>query len=125
MADTVFRIPPEKLRQIRPRQIDGLPYGMLEITAEGTILNYFPSQAPLLVTEPPQICGRNLFVDLTLGEIFPGLRQVILDLLDQGGGSERFLLVCSLAHQTIRLSVVVTARAEQSHAHISLVRLSS
>jgi|GEM_PF-3281359 len=123
MADTVFRVPLEKVQKIRPRQIDCLPYGMLEVTADGTIVNYFPSQSQSLVAEPPQIRGRNLFADLLLGEMFPGLRQVTRDLLEQGGGSERLLLVFALAHQTIRLSVVVTAVADLARARVSIVRL--
>ncbi len=55
--------------------------------------------------------------------MFPGLRQVTRDLLEQGGGSERRLLLFALAHQTVRLSVVVTAIADLARARVSIVRL--
>jgi len=122
MADTVYIIPGEEIRKLRRRQIDGLPYGILEVTASGTIINYFPSHAQASPGHPPQAHGLNIFEDAVLGTLLQELRQRWPSLTKSGDATERLLLICPFAKETIRLSVVVTALGS-AQVRISLSRL--
>ena len=122
MADTIYTAPPEEVQKIRLRQIDGLPYGMLEVTPNGTILNYFPSQSRLATRDPAQLCGLNLFDDTVLGVLLRHLRPALLALSGRAGGSERLLLILPFINQTVRLSIVATLAASSLRIRISLVR---
>ena len=122
MADMVYTIPREEIRKIRRRQIDGLPYGILEVTASGKIINYFPSHAQTSPGHPPRARGLNIFEDAVLGTLLQELRQRWPGLTESGGATERLLLICPFADETIRLSVVVTVLGS-AQVRISLSRL--
>jgi hypothetical protein len=123
MADRQYSIAQEEMRRIRAGQLASLPYGILEVTANGVILNYFPLVCQLAGRAPQQPAGLNIFDDVLLGALLGELRPLLPRLAEGRAASERLLLTLPLSGQTARLAIVANAVADSPRVRISLVRL--
>lgn len=122
MADRIHTVSSEKALEMGPHRLEQLPYGMLEIVPNGTILEYYPFLSQVSPVESPRIRGLNLFEDFLPNTLLEPLRQVLPGLTANAGGSERLLLVFPFAERAIRLSVVATKIVNSPRVRISLLR---
>lgn len=54
----------DELAQMTREQLDALPYGVIELTADGTILSYNAGEAELSGRKPEKVIGKNFFTEV-------------------------------------------------------------
>jgi photoactive yellow protein len=53
-----------ELAQMTREQLDGLPYGVIELDADGRILTYNAGEAELSGRQPEKVIGKNFFTQV-------------------------------------------------------------
>ncbi len=54
----------DELAGFNPEQLDGLPFGAIQLDREGTILSYNRAEGALTGRDPKAVIGRNFFTDV-------------------------------------------------------------
>ena len=54
----------DELAQMTLEQLDKLPYGVIELSANGTILTYNAGEAEISGRKPEKVIGRNFFTEV-------------------------------------------------------------
>lgn len=54
----------DQLAQMTRAQLDTLPYGVIELSSDGTILSYNAGEAELSGRKPEKVIGKNFFTEV-------------------------------------------------------------
>jgi photoactive yellow protein len=60
----VIAVPIEDLTHIPPEYFDDLPYGVIQLKGEGTVVGYNKTEASLSKLDPARVVGKNFFRDI-------------------------------------------------------------
>jgi photoactive yellow protein len=60
----VIGVPIEDLTHIPPEYFDDLPYGVIQLKGEGTVVGYNKTEASLSKLDPARVVGKNFFRDI-------------------------------------------------------------
>jgi photoactive yellow protein len=60
----VISVPIEDLTHIPPEYFDDLPYGVIQLKGEGTVVGYNETEASLSKLDPARVVGKNFFRDI-------------------------------------------------------------
>src|SRR5579871_5974027 len=124
MPEIISTFSGDGVRNLELRDIDMLPYGLIEVNMDGTIIDYIPFKSQITVEELPRVCGQNLFQDILPEEIMTELRDLVPSLAAWPGNSKNWMFVLPFPERTVRLSVVAARNHHSPRIRISLVRLS-
>ncbi|HZS45987.1 MAG TPA: hypothetical protein VFC63_12860 [Blastocatellia bacterium] len=105
-------------------EIDLLPYGLLEVNPDGTVIEYIPFRSQITSKDLPQVCGLNLFQDILPETILAELQDLLPSLVASPNLNQNRLLILPFPERTVRLSVVAAKNQNSPRIRISLVRLS-
>jgi len=60
----VISVPIEDLTHIPPEYFNDLPYGVIQLKGEGTVIGYNQTEASLSKLDPARVLGKNFFRDI-------------------------------------------------------------
>ena len=60
----VISVPIEDLTHIPPEYFSDLPYGVIQLKGEGTVIGYNQTEASLSKLDPARVVGKNFFRDI-------------------------------------------------------------
>jgi hypothetical protein len=109
--------------QPRRHDIDRLPYGLLEITDNGQIVDYIPFKSQIAGGEVPQVCGLNIIDTVLSGELFLDFRNSLPELKNSNETKKNWLITLPLSDRTVRVSIVASKNQHSSRIRISLAKV--
>jgi photoactive yellow protein len=90
----VIAVPIEDLTHIPPEYFNHVPYGVIQLKGEGTVIGYNQTEASLSKLDPARVMGKNFFRDIapcTAVKEFAGERAKMRAFGANGRSELRFL----------------------------------
>ena len=106
MGYSLFEAVPSSYTGIGLTDIDRLPYGLLEITMDGRIIEYIPFGSQITTGELPRVCGRNLLDDILPSDLVPELKNILSGINQSGEMNRSWLVSLPFPERTVRISIV-------------------
>jgi len=102
---------------------DRLPYGLLEITDDGVIVDYIPFKSQIATNDLPLICGKNLFENILSSEVFREFRETLPFLRTSSEAKKSWLISMPTFDRDVRISIVASKSQHSPRMRISLAKL--
>ena len=83
----------EELAKMSSEQLDTLPYGVIELAPDGTIINYNAGEADLSGRAPEQVKGKNFFTQVAPCTDVRDFHGRFLDLIEHRAVNQEFEFV--------------------------------
>lgn len=99
-----------ELAKMTPDQLDQLPYGVIELSANGTILSYNAGESEISGRKPEKVIGRNFFTEVAPCTDVREFYGRFLDLIEHRAVNHEFEFTFSFAVPT---KVFITMLYEQ------------
>ena len=110
--------------RLTPEQLDGLPYGLVTLDADGRILHYNDTEARLVGLSKEQVLGRNFFGDVApctrVREFEGAFRELVRDPLRVR--VQTFDFVFRFARGEQHVTIVMTPARARGQFHLAMVR---
>jgi len=100
----------DELAKLTPEQLDALPYGVIELSADGTILSYNTGEAQISGRKPDKVIGRNFFTEVAPCTDVREFYGRFLDLIEHRAINHEFEFTFSFA---VPVQVFITMLYEQ------------
>lgn len=100
----------DELAQMTREQLDALPYGVIELAADGTILSYNAGEAEISGRQPERVIGRNFFTEVAPCTDVREFHGRFLDLIEHRAVNHEFDFLFTF---TPPLNVHITMLYEQ------------
>jgi photoactive yellow protein len=104
-----------------------IPFGLLELDAEGNVVHYSPARWPKPCGYARNhIIGRNLFDDLLPVSPIKDFKNRFLRFMSFGDSVQRFTIKFPFEQQDVRVQIMlarITERTERGRERLALVRL--
>lgn len=80
----------DELAQMTHKELDTLPYGVIELAADGTILSYNASESALSGRQPEKVIGKNFFTEVAPCTDVREFHGSFLDLIEYRAVNREF-----------------------------------
>jgi photoactive yellow protein len=80
----------DELSLLTAEQLDALPFGVIELAADGTILTYNAGEAELSGRKPEKVIGKNFFTDVAPCTAVRDFHGRFLDLIEHRAVNHEF-----------------------------------
>ncbi len=107
-------------------RISMIPFGLIELDGEGTVLHYSPSHQPLEKGRAQSIIGRNFFDDVVPVSPLKEFKASFLRFMAFGDSVQRFTIRFPFEQHDVRVQIMlahITEKTERGLARLALVRL--
>ncbi len=97
----------DELSKMTPDQLDSLPYGVIELDAEGKILNYNAGESELSGRNAEQVKGKNFFTEVAPCTDVQDFHGRFLDLIEHRAVNHEFEFVFTFKPpQTVHITML-------------------
>jgi len=100
----------DELAKMTPEQLDELPYGVIEISSDGTILSYNAGESELSGRKSEKVIGRNFFTEVAPCTNVREFYGRFLDLIEHRAVNHEFEFIFAFA---VPIQVHITMLYEQ------------
>ena len=80
----------DELARMTPEQLDALPYGVIELAPDGTILSYNAGESRLSGRRPENVIGKNFFTEVAPCTAVRDFHGRFLDLIEHRAVNHEF-----------------------------------
>lgn len=103
-----------------------IPFGLIELDGEGTVVHYSPAREPESYGETSDIVGRNFFDEVVPVSPVKEFKTRFLRFMAIGDSVQRFTIRFPFEHQDVRVQIMlarITERTENGRERLALVQL--
>lgn len=103
-----------------------IPFGLIELDGEGTVVHYSPAREPKREAEARSIVGRNFFDEVVPVSPVKEFKTRFLRFMAIGDSVQRFTIRFPFEHQDVRVQIMlarITERTETGRERLALVQL--
>jgi hypothetical protein len=123
MAGATFSARSKRIADPSLPELDRLPYGLLEITDDSTVVDYIPFKSQIASGELPQVCGKNLFENILSAEMFREFRETLPFLRTSSENKKSWMITLPVFDRSVRISIVASKNQNSPRIRISLAKL--
>ena len=111
----------DELAQMTREQLDGLPYGVVELSAEGAILSYNAGEAKLSGRKPENVIGKNFFTQVAPCTDVQEFHGRFIDLIEHRAINHEFDFVFTF-DPPIRVHITMLYEQEENTVWVMVER---
>jgi hypothetical protein len=123
MAYATFSTRLKKVANPSLSELDRLPYGLFEITADSVVVDYIPFKSQIASNELPQVCGKNLLENILSSEVFREFRETLPALRSSSETKKSWMISLPSFDRYVRISIVASKNQHSPRMRISLAKL--
>lgn len=112
----------DELSQMSREQLDELPYGVIEVAADGTILKYNAGESELSGRKPEKVIGKNFFTDVAPCTDVKEFHGRFLDLVEHRAVNHEFEFVFSFPDKPVAVNITMLFEQKENSVWLMVDR---
>lgn len=97
----------EEFSQMTREQLDELPYGVIELSSDGTILNYNVGESELSGRKPEKVIGKNFFTEVAPCTAVREFHGRFLDLIEHRAINHEFEFTFLFPSNSMKVNITM------------------
>jgi photoactive yellow protein len=111
----------DALAQMTREQLDALPFGVIELAADGTILSYNAGEAELSGRQPEKVIGKNFFTEVAPCTNVHEFHGRFVDLIEHHSFNHEFNFVFTF-DPPVNVNIIMLYEQEENSVWIIVER---
>lgn len=113
----------ETVRDMTPRELDRLPFGVIKLDLQGVVIAYNESEALLARRRPEEVIGRNFFTEVAPCTNVREFADRFREGIARGSVRRTFPFVFTFPNRPVNVMVTIAYDAPDPHAWILVDQL--
>lgn len=112
----------DELGKMSRAQLDELPYGVIELAADGTILSYNAGESQISGRQPEKVIGKNFFTEVAPCTDVREFHGRFLDLIEHRAVNHEFDFVFPFPEKAIAVSITMLYEQRENNVWVMVDR---